>query len=384
MRAFGVVLRSTLVCAVVACSQSDSGGTTTAPVIPPPAPTGLGGIFALLQWDNNGVVSIDPRVLASPYADGLTARVYWRDFYAIQTDSTSLNWGVLDSVFAKAKGAGKAVRLAIAPGFYSPDWVLHSVPLLTLPVPQGPLQPMGSAPLPVPWDPAYLGHWYGFIDQLAARYGSSPYLEWISATGPNSHNDEVNLPHGDSVSRATWLGVAAAAGKTTKAAQMDWLEGKLDTAWYRSIDHFETAFGSRGKHYTIALIDASFPVEGDSAREVAYKEELLAYGATHYPQHFGVQTNGLNGEPYCTNLSTSHPWWDYIRNYSGMLLTGFQTQAPVNLYCSSPLPPVVLRQAVDNAVAFRAHFIEIYDTNIIDTSLAGAIAYAHQQVLKTP
>jgi hypothetical protein len=67
-----------------------------------------------------------------------------------------------------------------------------------------------------------------------------------------------------------------------------------------------------------------------------------------------------------------------------MLLTGFQTQAPINLYCSSPPPATVLRQAVDNAVAFKAHFIEIYDTNIIDTSLASAISYAHQQVVKTP
>lgn len=188
-------------------------------------------------------------------------------------------------------------------------------------------------------------------------------------TGPNSHNGEVNLPHGDPVSRQTWLKAASDAGVSGVTQQLDWLQGRLESAWFRCIDRFDAAFGSRGRPYTIALIDASFPVEGDANREETYKNDLVTHGAMRYPGAFGVQTNGLNGEPLCAYLATPHPWWDFVRNYSSTLLTGFQTQAPNNLYCAGTADSAVLRQT-----------IEIYSSDILDPALASDIAYAHHQL----
>jgi hypothetical protein len=346
---------------------------------------GLGGISALLPFPDSGFPSLDPAILSNPNVDGISVRVFWRDFYTRQNDPRSpLDWTALDALFTQAAGAGKFVRLVVAPGFYSPAWVLQSVPVLMLPVPQGPLSGGGLQPMPVPWDPKYLSDWLGFVDQLAARYGDKPNLSWISVTGPNSHNGEVNLPHGDPVSRQTFLKAASDAGISGETQQLDWLQQQLEQAWFHCLDRFDAAFGARGRHYTIALIDYSFPVEGDPTREQTYKNDLVVYGAKHYPNSFGVQTNGLNGEPLCTNRATPHPWWDFVRTYSSTLLTGFQTQAPNNLYCASVTHSDVLHQTIDNAVQYQAHFLEIYSGDILDPALASDIAYAHQQLSSSP
>src|SRR5262249_33637536 len=126
-------------------------------------------------------VSVDPTTLANPAVDGISFFIYWRDFYTNQNDPNSIDWTKVDTVFTEAAAAGKFVRLIVAPGFYSPTWVLNSVPVLMLQVPEGPLS--GTQPMPVPWDDTYLSYWLDFVDQLGARYGGKPNFAWISVTG---------------------------------------------------------------------------------------------------------------------------------------------------------------------------------------------------------
>ena len=40
--------------------------------------------------------------------------------------------------------------------------------------------------LPMPWDTAYLNHWFGFLQLLSDRYGKSPAFKVIAADGPTS------------------------------------------------------------------------------------------------------------------------------------------------------------------------------------------------------
>lgn len=346
----------------------------------------FGGVSALLPFPDSGFPSVDKTLLSKADVDGITVRVYWREFYKRQNDPKSpIQWGSLDDIFAQAAAAGKYVRIAIAPGFYSPAWVINTVPVMMLPVPQGPLH--GTQPMPVPWDEKYLADWLKFIDQFAARYGDKPNLAWISVVGPNSHNDEVNLPHFDPAknqpsTKSVWLQAAADAGISGEDNQLQWLLGKLEQAYFECIDRFNAAFGLRGKHYTIALIHRSFPIENEPQLEQAYEDDLISYGVTHYPNSFGIQNNGLNGEPLCSGNSGPDPVWALIGTYSPTLFTGFQTEAPGNLYCDTAPPShsMVLRNVIDTAIQYQAHFTEIYSSDILDPDLASDIAYAHQQL----
>src|SRR5258708_3312084 len=107
-------------------------------------PRGFSGVSALYLSGQtsaaSGVPKIDSATLSNPNVDGISVAVYWRDFYTNENDPKSpIDWTGVDAVFAQAAAAGKYVRLIIPPGFYSPAWVLQSVPVLKLPVAEGPL-----------------------------------------------------------------------------------------------------------------------------------------------------------------------------------------------------------------------------------------------------
>jgi hypothetical protein len=386
MASFAVICLSLLSTGQAVARNEDRGAYLPKSLVVEGGVPRLGGVSALLPFPDSGFPSVDKALLSNPEVDGITVRVYWREFYKRQDDPNSpIQWGPLDDIFAQAAGAGKFVRIAIAPGFYSPAWVINSVPVLMLPVPEGPLH--GTQPLPLPWDETYLADWLNFIDQFAARYGDNPNLSWISVVGPNSHNDEVNLPHYDPAknqpsTKSVWLQAAADAGISGESNQLQWLLGKLEQAYFRCIDRFNAAFGSRGKHYTIALIHRSFPVENEPQLEQVYEQDLISYGATHYPNSLGVQNNGLNGEPLCSGNSGPDPVWMLIGIHSSTLFTGFQTEAPGNLYCDTAPPShsMVLRNVIDTAIQYQAHFLEIYSSDILDPDLASDIAYAHGQL----
>lgn len=54
--------------------------------------------------------------------------------------------------------------------------------------------------------------------------------------------------------------------------------------------------------------------------------------------------------------------------------------APNNLYCVGTADSDVLRQTIDNAVRYEAHFLEVYSSDILDPALASDISYAHQRL----
>ncbi len=196
------------------------------------------GIYALIDWNR----APSAATWQNPAVDGVVIRTYWRD---LNPQDRVYEWKYLDSQFAAAVRAKKNVRLMIAPGFYAPDHVLHDpkVRKATFKVPHGPLSGK-QRPLPLPWDETYLTRWFGFVDQLAARYRHHSALSYISATGPNSHNGEVSLPREAGDLRA-WELLGSAST----------IEANLLGAWQKTIDHFCRAF--EGKHFTLAIISKS-------------------------------------------------------------------------------------------------------------------------------
>ncbi|OGY16299.1 MAG: hypothetical protein A2784_02195 [Candidatus Chisholmbacteria bacterium RIFCSPHIGHO2_01_FULL_48_12] len=267
----------------------------TDPLPPSTLPSGL---YSLTDWS----ATPDPRIWSHPDVDGVVIRAYWRD---LNPALNQYSWAYLDTIFDQAQKSSKKVRLAIAPGFYSPAWVLDQVPTAPFPVPQGPLKGQ-SQPLPIPWDSQYLNLWFKFIDALATRYGSSPALSYIAVTGPNSHNGEVNLPNSKTDSVA-WIKLAH-----NSAAQ---LQTQLEQAYFQTLDHFHQSFGTQGKYFTVSLITNSF-----------------------------------------------------------RLLTGFQIQALTNLYsCDNLAPTSILQQALTTAVNFKAHFVELYQSEFFDPAKASLL-----------
>lgn len=306
--------------------------------------------------------------------DGVVIRTYWRD---VNPGAGTYDWSFLDDQFQKADQFQKKIHLIIAPGFYSPDFVLNDprIEKASFEVPQGPDQGKQRS-LPLPWDSAYLHEWFAFVREAAGRYREREPLAYISAAGPNSHNGEVSLPAG-AADRQKWLSLVG--------GEQSLLESKLLSAWSQTFEVFCDQF--RNKHYTLAVISRSLPLKEDEGGESPYIEKLAQGGFSQCPGTFGLQTNGLDGRPVDPAAASPLPQWQLVASFAGKALTGFQTRAPGNLYdCSKAAAECsskkirIFRQVLENVRASQPDFLEVYESDLLDPSLAPLISQARQDI----
>ena len=326
------------------------------------------GVYVLTDWDE--VNSIEEKTWQLPYVDGVVIRAYWKD---INPQSNQYVWNDIDAQFAKAGQYKKKIKLVIAPGFYSPEWVLNApgVETVQFRVPQGPYR-AEMKPLPLPWNEPYLNLWFAFVDKVAQRYKDNPNFSYISATGPNSHNGELSLPR-ETGDEKKWLGLA----DNDKSV----LKEKLLRAWYKTIDKYCESFSD--KHFTISIILRSLPLTSGPELERTYKEQLINYGVSKCPTTFGIQTNGLNGVPIYPKNKESLAHWNYIKDYAGKIFVGFQTQAPGNLFPkngSADKESIYKQTVLVNGLGQNADILELYQTNVLDPDLSSVVNTAHENL----
>lgn len=297
-------------------------------------------------------------------------RTYWRD---INPERGVFRWDLFDNAFKQAAQNSKKVRLLVAPGFYSPDFIHNNsaIKKAAFTVPQGP-DSGKTKNLPLPWDETYLQEWFSFVDQLAARYRDNPAFAYVSATGPNSHNGEISLPR-EPNDEKVW----ASLGTPTE------LENRILGAYRKTFTHFCQSFA--GKPFTIAIISESLPGQDKEVRE-HYSEALAQMGAEVCPSAFGLQNNGLDGRPVQADLKPM-PAWELISSYGGKIFTGFQSRTRANLYhckrsgrdCKGEKTDI-FGQMLKNGISRHACFLELYEKDLSDPELEPLVTSAHTQL----
>jgi hypothetical protein len=344
--------------------------TTPAPPdtkAPPDRPRGL---FAVIDW--NGVPSA--ATWNNPLLSGVVIRTYWRD---VQKGPREFDWSYLDAQLRAAADHHKRVHVMIAPGFYSPTFVLSDSKVKTakFDLPAGPNKVSAAAQaMPLPWDAAYEAYWFQFVDALGQRYRNHAGLGYVSITGPNAHNGEISMPR-DAADEAEW--------RRLVNNDPNELERRLGEAWHRAIDRFCTDF--KGKQVTLAIINESLPLSVGARSEARYIEDLAAYGASHYAATFGLQTNGLDSA-----TGKTPEMWTLIQSYAGKIFVGFQTRAPSNLYrgagrtAASDKVRAYRETLLVNGVSHGADFIEVYEDDADDPALADLLGEVRAKLVPGP
>ncbi len=239
------------------------------------------GIYAIVPWRQ----APEDSTWKNPCVEGVTIRRYWKD---LNPREDEYKWEELDSMFALAHAYGKKIHLIIAPGFFSPRWVIKKADTARFIVPHGPKAYRGKMkPLPLPWDKTYLNLWFAFVDTLAKKFGPDSALSFIAVTGPNSHNGEVNLPSKESDKLIVdptnpefpnydpmerWRKLL---GGGPQAEQK--LKDRMVEAYKKTIDSFHKGFaGKQQKYFSMQIFEASLPVD-DKAIHDNYENELITY-----------------------------------------------------------------------------------------------------------
>jgi PKD repeat protein len=330
--------------------------TTTATVDVPGTIRSTTGVFSIGISDSG----IDPGALANANVDGVLLRTEWN---VVEPTAGTYNWSYLDGQVAAAAASGKKVSLVVKPGANTPTWVYaggavsfsYTDPKSGLP-----------AAMPLPWDPVFLADWTQFIQALGVRYGSWAALTQVKVTGINMSSEETNLPN-TSTDTTDWQ----AAGYTRV---------KVENAWQTIADAYSQAFPE--VKIALIVVPNAFPPIDDNGNifyssgggDPALSNYLINLGISRYGQQFIVQNNGLSD------------YWisSQVIGAASQVTTGYQMLYWVtndNTYRMDSGTPIdiatELQNAVTSGVNGGALFLEIYQTDILNSYLAGVIANAH-------
>jgi hypothetical protein len=302
----------------------------------------------------------------------------------IETGPDQYDWSFLDCLFSQADKYGKFVVLTLAPGFYTPKWLLYNPTSNPGGAPfqdfayaylnaEGQTTPQGSTPraLPLPWSTVYLDDWFGFLDQVADRYELNPAFRMIETAGPTSVSTEMSLPDApgstdcataapsvcdpalpSSVNTKSPGGVAVPLHGSDIAmwTHLGYTPAKELTAWKSVFKDYATTF----PHQYIGLaVLPGLPIpmgSCDAACEpVATDLAVIAAGRTDYKKRFVVQSDGLS----VTNGGGLRPY-PYVQANCSQVVTGFQTHAPAKEKGNA------LQAILSQGIRAAVDFIEIY------------------------
>ncbi len=297
---------------------------------------------------------LDLAALRNPFVSGVALQIRWRDLEPVEGKP---NWSKLDQLFAAAEASNKWVQLLIFPGFFSPPWASEGVRSLMFPIQYGPGKGTVEK-LPLPWDNVYLGHWFGFLKELSARYGQTRAFRVVAAAGPTSVSAEFTLPHKPDELRE-WR----AAGYTPD---------RYIEAWHRVLREYAVDFPNQ---FVSLSLGTGLNIDEEGRRDVRAakptKQAIVDVAIGILGRRFALQNSNLDGNPEPRRGPHGVP---FVIGYNGRIVTGFQLRTSC-LRNSGDMgaegdPPLALRRAIargtqPNGGGRRVDYLEIYEPDIL-------------------
>lgn len=303
----------------------------------------------------------DPALNAytNPNTSGLTFRTSWAD---VEPEEGRFDFSKIDTVLERAEKNGKWVRLILLPGFGTPDWALQGAQSAMFSIPYGP----GGGTLkrlPLPWDGVYLNRWFAFLKQVSARYGASPALRLIAATGPTSVSDEFTLPNSRQDLK-TWQSFSYRPSK--------WI-----AAWRKVLQVYAADFPNQ---YVSLSFGGGLTINDqgrmDPGERLRTRLAIIDAAEQILGRRFALQSCNLDGVPGHGELDA------FLKGYNGRIVTGFMLRTSVRgPGMGDPGdPPLTMRKTIDKALqpnpaGLRINYLEIYEPDTVATDLQPALSY---------
>ena len=241
------------------------------------------------------------------------------------------------------------------------------------------------------------------MEELGKRYGPNPALSLISITGPNSHNDEVNLtsdnkwedefPNYDPI--ALWKDLALKDWRDIPngaAIAEDCLKNKMLAAYEITLRHFYKAFSEKHEKYlSLQIFNESLPVEREKNRELSavqkeYQRELIERARQILGKYFVLMNGGLDAWPIADAVSNLYPppaqpmQWERIQRLSdigyvtGLLQKDEVDEDDVAKAKIKTSERELFHLIIKNGVRFGADFLVIFEDDVHNESFRDLIA----------
>jgi hypothetical protein len=296
----------------------------------------------------------------NPNTSGVTFRTSWAD---VEPEEGKFDFSKVDTVLANAEKNGKWVRLILLPGFGTPDWAMQGVQSGMFTIQYGP--GAGTAKrLPMPWDSVYLNRWFAFLKQLSDRYGKSPALILIAATGPTSVSDEFTLPN---------------SPQDLKTWQNDgYTPSRWMAAWQKVFQVYAADFPNQ---YVSLSFGGGLAINDqgkiDPRERASTRLAMIALANRILGRRFALQSCNLDGIP-----GDDAQLNEIVISDNGRIVTGFmlRTSARGPGMGDPGDPPLALRKTIDkgmqpNSAGQHINYLEIYEPDVLADDMQPVLRY---------
>jgi len=323
-----------------------------------------------------GIISLPPpgtnfpdQILNDSRVVGLDVVDQWPD---VEPTEGVFDWSSLDSEVAQAVAHGKKIIFAVASGGVKvPDWLLANYPdIQTFSfIDTNPYSPTYGQPLTIPvfWDPIFLAKTKALIQAAGARYAANPSIVVVGCSFANCLGGDWNIPNSPE-DIANWL----AAGYTSEL---------MVNAGETIIDATMAAFPNQNVAFRIGLgspdLDPTVTYLAETivdyatttyGRFITVKDALAAYT----PDPSTVLFDWLTLFNQCPNVAAQMLW-----NVSGDNTYRMNKGVPGN-------KQTILLNAITIGTRYGTQYQEIYEADLMDSTLSSVISTAKTLLTTTP
>jgi hypothetical protein len=322
------------------------------------------GLVVVIEYTPQQDQARDLRALNNPFISGIALQIRWRDIEPVRDMP---DWSKLDGLFAAAESSKKWVQLLIFPGFFSPPWALEGAKTEQFAIQYGPGKGTVER-LPMPWDRAYLNHWFAFLKQLSARYGKSTAFRVVAADGPTSVSAEFTLPSTPEDVR-TWLKVS-------------YTPRRLMEAWQKVFQVFAADFPNQYISLSTGFgLNINDQGKLDPRERKRTKQAIIDQGIALLGSRFVLQYSNLDGNQ---GPGRGPPGTALVIAYNGRIVTGFQLRTSCERNSgdmgAEGDPRLALKRAINKGMApndagHHINYLEIYEPDVLADDLQPVLRY---------
>ncbi len=319
---------------------------------------GTAGIFVL------GIVNLPMPVseYEKEFVSGTAVRTTWN---TLETSPNIFDWTFLDNEINNATTHGKKISISVL-GY--PDWLGdENVPLYNY-IDNKPTSPTFGDTLqsPITWSDEYVTRLENLIQNLADKYSNDTTVAYINAYAGRMNN---NLPTTVASGQDFW---------TATNYHRDTLVTKMN----RLTDFYMSVFPNTPAFNSLENIPFEIPASGFPNNYVI--TEFANYGATNYPERFGVWREDLSS---CTATTNANGHWALLNNHpcrTGAQMVWNVQDGPIRMNQCGNLPNTkqhVLTLAIEKGFSMNMRYFEIYKVDIDDSSLATTLQTMHDSIM---
>ncbi|MDX2172200.1 MAG: T9SS type A sorting domain-containing protein [Bacteroidota bacterium] len=330
--------------------------------------TGHSGVYYLGTSD----IAIPQSTYNNPNISGVVCRFRWKN---LEPFPGVFNWSFIDGEIQKATIANK--KICIQP-LDAPNWISTSLGA------QGYNYVDGNVNHPtygqvltnvVPFDSIYLSRVRNLLLQLSIKYANNPTVSYINAIGGQISRGMPN----DVVTDTTTM--ATAPFWSTYNYNADSVAIEMNSM----IDYYMTLFPTTPLWCSVDYV--SFEQQASNRARNYLASLYTNHGIQNYPDRFGLWREDIAGcNPNLSTLTTTSHWYIMQQNpcRTGAQMLWNVQDGPVRMNQCGILPntkSVVLDSAVNKGIALGMRYIEIYGSDVSDTSLISSIQQANSNLI---